>query len=152
MMLDVCIERRATVVRGTGRTVPEEGSASTRFPVTSSYTAKISAYLPPKAANLGLNRFYGTRHPPGVFVTYRSKILSAVTNHKPGQWTGLLRHEWSPWNQILTPGVEEVMQSHTCVVVSTRLRPSGFIITFFSRPTFMENSTTGFEVTTWMSS
>ena len=46
------------MVRGTGRTVPEEGSASTRLPVTSSYTAKISAYFPPRAANFGLDKYH----------------------------------------------------------------------------------------------
>ena len=44
------------MVRGTGRTVPEEGSARTKLPVTSSYIAKISAYFPPRATSFGLGK------------------------------------------------------------------------------------------------
>ena len=51
------------MVRGTGRTVPEEGSARTKLPVTSSYTAKISAYFPPRATSFGLGTKFVTNCP-----------------------------------------------------------------------------------------
>ena len=42
-------------------------------------------------------------------------------------WSGQVF--WSPWNQILSPGVKEVMQCHATVVVSTCLKPGGLKIT-----------------------